>query len=64
MAHIGGIKKALKDYTTKGLIWLELKLKRELEVVLTQEELFGSKSLEKIGLCTAIERQLSFTRRH
>ena len=39
MARIGGIKKALEDYTTKGLIRLELKLKRELEAVLTQEEL-------------------------
>lgn len=39
MACIGGIKKTLESYTTNGLIHLELKLKRELKVVLTQEEL-------------------------
>lgn len=47
MARIGGIKKALEDYTTKGLIRLELKLKRELEAVLTQEELLWKQKFRK-----------------
>lgn len=39
LARIGGIQKALETQATNGLRRLELKLKRDLEEVLTQEEL-------------------------
>ena len=40
MARLGGIQRALEKYTSKGLLELELKLRTELEEVLTQEEIF------------------------
>ncbi|XP_052287360.1 uncharacterized protein LOC127898893 [Citrus sinensis] len=40
MARLGGIQRALEKYSSQGLLELELKLRTELEEVLTQEEIF------------------------
>lgn len=39
LARLGGIQRALEEYSSQGLLELELKLKTELEEVLTQKEI-------------------------
>ena len=40
MAHLGGVQKLLESHPTKRMVALELDLKKDLEEVLIEEEVF------------------------
>ena len=67
LARIGGIQRTLEKHHSRRLIELEIKLKRNLERVLTQEEVLGfQKSQREWIVCgdrnTAFSHQITVER--
>ena len=51
LARLGGIQKALESYPNSNLTQLELELKRDLERIMTQEEILWFQKSRRNGSC-------------